>query len=53
MDILWLWCNQSNVMQLYLHECNAHMQRGKGKDYSMQYEVNFREVSAPAAPKVA
>jgi len=32
---------------------NAHLQRGWGEDYSMQYAVNSREVSAPVASKVA
>jgi len=35
------------------YEGNAHLQRGWGEDYSMQYAVNSSEVSAPVAPKVA
>jgi len=37
----------------YYYECDAHLQRGQGEDYSVQYAVNSREVSAPVAPKRA
>jgi len=34
-------------------ECYAHLQRGLGEEYSMQYAVNSSEVLVPVAPKVA
>jgi len=35
------------------YDCNAHLQRGWGKDYSMQHAVKSSEVSAPVAHEVA
>jgi len=37
----------------YYYECNAHLQRGQGEDYSTQYVVDNTEVSAPVAREAA
>jgi len=41
------------VLCNYYYKSKAHLQRGWGEDYSMQYAVNSSEVSVPVAPKVA